>query len=200
MVSERARKRYYTVGEANAQVARLSELFGRVMQLRAQLKTLYHRLDEAGFAPTHEEVPKDPEELAGELARELAVELEDDDLLSILDVGDEDEDEDEDDDDDEDEDDDDEPTAPVEVPPAIERDRRIFFGMAETLKEQIEAVLATGCVIKDIEIGLVDWLASHQGREVWLCWKYGERQVAYWHETTAGFAGRRPVSELELER
>jgi hypothetical protein len=149
MVSERARKRYYTVGEANAQVDRLSELFGRVMQLRAQLKAIYQRLDEAGFAPTQEQ-QEDPE-------------------------GDEDD----------------------KLPADVERDRRLFFGMAEALKEQVEAILATGCVIKDIEVGLVDWLASHHGREIWLCWKYGERQVEFWHELTSGFDSRRPVSELE---
>jgi hypothetical protein len=50
--------------------------------------------------------------------------------------------------------------------------------------------------VKDIEIGLVDWPAMHEGREVLLCGKYGEREVASWHERDAGFAGRRPVAEL----
>lgn len=82
------------------------------------------------------------------------------------------------------------------LPPDIARMHKIFVGMADTLREQIEAIMATGCVIKDIELGLVDWPAYHEGREIWLCWKYGENEIGYWHERATGFDGRRPVSEL----
>jgi hypothetical protein len=82
-------------------------------------------------------------------------------------------------------------------PPEIQRDLARFRGLVEALREQIEAIQGTGCVIKDIEVGLVDWPALHQGREVLLCWKYGEPEVAFWHETHTGFAGRRPVAELD---
>jgi len=85
-----------------------------------------------------------------------------------------------------------------EPPPAeIQRDLARFRGLVEALREQIEAIQETGCVIKDIEVGLVDWPALHQGREVLLCWKYGEAEVSFWHELDTGFAGRRPVSELD---
>lgn len=83
--------------------------------------------------------------------------------------------------------------------PEVQRDRAWFRGLVEALREQIEAIQETGCVIKDIEVGLVDWPALHQGREVLLCWKYGEPEVAFWHELNTGFAGRRPVSELSDE-
>ena len=83
--------------------------------------------------------------------------------------------------------------------PEVQRDLARFRGLVETLREQIEAIQETGCVIKDIEVGLVDWPALHQGREVLLCWKYGEPEVAFWHELTTGFAGRRPISELSDE-
>ena len=84
-----------------------------------------------------------------------------------------------------------------EPPPDVQRDLARFRGLVETLREQIEAIQDTGCVIKDIEVGLVDWPALHQGREVLLCWKYGEPEVGFWHELNTGFAGRRPISELE---
>lgn len=86
----------------------------------------------------------------------------------------------------------------VEQPePEVQRDLARFRGLVEALREQIEAIQETGCVIKDIEVGLVDWPALHKGREVLLCWKYGEPEVAFWHETHTGFDGRRPVSELD---
>jgi hypothetical protein len=83
-----------------------------------------------------------------------------------------------------------------EIPPDVVRNRAIFYGMAQALREQIEAILELGCVIKDIESGLVDWPAMHQEREIWLCWRYGEGAVEHWHELRSGFSGRRPVTEL----
>lgn len=133
-------KRYFGVSEANRHVDELNQLFGAVMQLRAQLKTLYQRLSDAGHAPGKDDDEQIPEELS--------------------------------------------------------RDRAVFEGMAQALKEQVRAIMATGCVIKDIEIGLVDWPALHEGREIWLCWKYGEDAVRFWHDHHTGFNGRRPVSEL----
>jgi hypothetical protein len=57
-------------------------------------------------------------------------------------------------------------------------------------------VLATGAILKDINIGLVDFLAQRNGREVYLCWKFGEEQIDFWHDIDAGFSGRRPVDEF----
>jgi hypothetical protein len=84
------------------------------------------------------------------------------------------------------------PGAPVEVV----RDRTLFKGMAEVLRADINSVLALGCVIKDIDVGLVDWLARSGREEVLLCWRFGEREVGFFHGLETGFAGRRPVSEL----
>ncbi len=60
----------------------------------------------------------------------------------------------------------------------------------EALVSQIQA---TGALVKDLETGLLDFPAWRDGREVYLCWRYGEETVAYWHEVDAGFAGRKPL-------
>lgn len=52
-----------------------------------------------------------------------------------------------------------------------------------------------GCEVKDIDMGLVDFRAERDGREVYLCWKLGEPEVRWWHEMETGFAGRRPLEE-----
>jgi hypothetical protein len=31
------------------------------------------------------------------------------------------------------------------------------------------------------------------GREVYLCWRLGEPEVAHWHELNEGFAGRQKL-------
>jgi hypothetical protein len=48
-------------------------------------------------------------------------------------------------------------------------------------------------LIKDINTGLLDFLALKDGREVYLCWQYGEGDIAFWHEVDAGYAGRQPI-------
>jgi hypothetical protein len=50
-----------------------------------------------------------------------------------------------------------------------------------------------GVVVKDISIGLVDFPALRAGREILLCWKYDEPQVAYWHDLQSGYAGRQKI-------
>ena len=47
-----------------------------------------------------------------------------------------------------------------------------------------------GCILKDLNVGLVDFLAQRDGREVYLCWRYGEPRVDYFHELHTGFRGR----------
>ena len=50
-----------------------------------------------------------------------------------------------------------------------------------------------GIEVKDLTTGLIDFLALKDGREVYLCWKYNEGTIQYWHEIEAGFAGRQPI-------
>jgi hypothetical protein len=69
--------------------------------------------------------------------------------------------------------------------------------VVEQLKGLIRELEPIGCQLKDPRVGLIDFPATHQGREVLLCWKHGEQTIEYWHEADAGLAGRRPVAELE---
>jgi len=63
----------------------------------------------------------------------------------------------------------------------------------EKLDALIHRILDTGVIIKDVNIGLLDFPALRDGHEVYLCWQYGEGDIAYWHETDAGYAGRQPI-------
>lgn len=66
---------------------------------------------------------------------------------------------------------------------------------AMRLEEGVRGIMALGAVIKDIDAGLVDFVGLRNGREIFLCWQYGEEEIGYWHELNAGFAGRRPLDE-----
>jgi hypothetical protein len=64
----------------------------------------------------------------------------------------------------------------------------------ERLDALVHRIQDTGVLIKDINIGLLDFPALRNGREVYLCWQYGEGDIAYWHEVDAGYAGRQPIN------
>jgi hypothetical protein len=68
---------------------------------------------------------------------------------------------------------------------------------------QLEAVIRkiqeTGCLVTDVETGVVDFRSRLGGEEVYLCWKLGEERIAYWHGIDEGFAGRKPLDESPPE-
>lgn len=54
-----------------------------------------------------------------------------------------------------------------------------------------------GVMVKGIDGGLVDFPhIRNNGEEVYLCWKYGEGEISWWHSIPEGFSGRRNISEL----
>jgi hypothetical protein len=48
-------------------------------------------------------------------------------------------------------------------------------------------------VVKDINVGLLDFLADRHGRDVYLCWRYGEPRIEFYHDLHNGFNGRQPI-------
>lgn len=54
-----------------------------------------------------------------------------------------------------------------------------------------------GAQLKDLDEGLVDFFTSCGEEVVFLCWKEGEERIRFWHDLESGFAGRRPLEELE---
>jgi len=67
------------------------------------------------------------------------------------------------------------------------------------LREIFEKIEKMGVLVKDLDIGLIDFLTLYQGREVCLCWKLGEERIRFWHGTEEGFAGRKPIDDQFLE-
>ncbi len=61
------------------------------------------------------------------------------------------------------------------------------------IERLVHRIRSYGCILKDMNSGLLDFLSERDGREVYLCWRYGEPEVAYYHELHTGFSGRRPV-------
>ena len=65
------------------------------------------------------------------------------------------------------------------------------------LQAYLDELADIGVELKDYSLGVLDFVALHEGREVHLCWKLGEQTIAHWHESDAGFAGRQPLETLD---
>jgi hypothetical protein len=70
----------------------------------------------------------------------------------------------------------------------FERDR-----LTESLRSALEKIQATGCVVKDLDSGLLDFPALINNEEVYLCWRLGEERIRFWHRQDEGFAARKPI-------
>ncbi|HEY0129422.1 MAG TPA: DUF2203 domain-containing protein [Rubrobacter sp.] len=57
----------------------------------------------------------------------------------------------------------------------------------------IERIRELGVVLKDLDVGLLDFPHQREGRVVFLCWHPPEERIGYWHEIEAGYAGRQPL-------
>ncbi|MDA0746259.1 MAG: DUF2203 domain-containing protein [bacterium] len=71
--------------------------------------------------------------------------------------------------------------------------------MIDTLNEFFAELEQLGCSYKDpnFKLGLVDFPALIEGKEVELCWRSDEPSVAFYHGQE-GYAGRKPIPEKYL--
>lgn len=70
----------------------------------------------------------------------------------------------------------------------LERDRA-----AGVLQAALERIHSTGCLVKDLDIGLLDFPARLNNQDVFLCWRLGEDRIRFYHSQEDGFAGRKPI-------
>lgn len=54
-----------------------------------------------------------------------------------------------------------------------------------------------GCLLKDIDQGIIDFLSVHEGRDIFLCWQVGENNISFWHELDSGFENRKSIELLK---
>ena len=66
-------------------------------------------------------------------------------------------------------------------------------GAALAMKKAAEDLQSVGCLLKDLDMGLLDFPTLYRGEEVYLCWKRGEHAIEFWHGVTEVFRGRKPI-------
>jgi len=72
-------------------------------------------------------------------------------------------------------------------------DRDRIERLTAEMQQGLGEIVDLGGAPKDLALGLVDFLHLREGREVNLCWKYGEREIRHWHGLDEGYAGRKPL-------
>ena len=80
-----------------------------------------------------------------------------------------------------------------EDPEEIARLKRALVERMSRYDTGWQEVQKLGAFVKDPQIGLVDFYGRIDGRLVWLCWRYGEETLRYFHELDSGYSGRKPL-------
>ncbi len=63
------------------------------------------------------------------------------------------------------------------------------------IHDGVKEIESLGCVVKDLDHGLVDFPARRGHEQVYLCWRLGEPEIRHWHGLQEGFAGRKPLGD-----
>jgi hypothetical protein len=80
--------------------------------------------------------------------------------------------------------------------PARQRDLRTRReASVQALRKALGAIEETGALVKDLDIGLLDFMTRYRSQDVCLCWKLGEDAIRFWHGAEEGFRGRKQIDE-----
>jgi hypothetical protein len=69
----------------------------------------------------------------------------------------------------------------------------------EAIEEALEKIHSTGCVVKDLDAGLLDFPGRIHDQDILYCWKVGEDRIRFYHSQDEGFAGRKPIDPRDSE-
>ncbi|MGH9773922.1 MAG: DUF2203 domain-containing protein [Candidatus Acidiferrales bacterium] len=65
--------------------------------------------------------------------------------------------------------------------------------LEKTIEGAVEKIHSTGCLIKDLDGGLLDFPARLNDQAIYYCWRLGEDRIRFYHSQDEGFAGRKPI-------
>jgi hypothetical protein len=79
----------------------------------------------------------------------------------------------------------------------LEKLRAEHERLSEVIRTALQRIESTGCVVKDLDAGLLDFPAVINDEEVYLCWRLGEDRIRFYHRQDEGFAARKPLDPRE---
>lgn len=70
---------------------------------------------------------------------------------------------------------------------------------SQNLRGALERIQSTGCVVKDLDSGLLDFPARLNDEAIYYCWRLGEDRIRFYHRQDEGFAGRKPIDPRDAD-
>ncbi|MXY69171.1 MAG: DUF2203 family protein [Acidobacteriia bacterium] len=80
-------------------------------------------------------------------------------------------------------------------PDKVARQKLERISLMQLIDDRVSDIQSSGCLVKDLDLGLLDFPALLNGVEVYLCWKLGESRIEWWHSTQEGYSGRRRIMD-----
>ena len=80
-------------------------------------------------------------------------------------------------------------------PDHVARRKLERVSLVQSIEAAVKEIQGSGCLVKDLDMGLLDFPALLNGVEVYLCWKLGETKIEWWHSTHDGYSGRRRIMD-----
>jgi hypothetical protein len=71
--------------------------------------------------------------------------------------------------------------------------------LESSIATALEKIHSTGCVVKDLDVGLLDFPARLNDEDIYYCWRVGEDRIRFYHRQDEGFAGRRPIDPRDAD-
>jgi hypothetical protein len=65
--------------------------------------------------------------------------------------------------------------------------------LSAAIHTAVERIQSTGCVVKDLDSGLLDFPARLRDEDIYYCWRLGEDRIRFYHRQDEGFASRKPI-------
>ncbi len=71
--------------------------------------------------------------------------------------------------------------------------------LESSIAAALEKIHSTGCVVKDLDVGLLDFPARLNNEDIYYCWRVGEDRIRFYHRQDEGFAGRKPIDPRDAD-
>jgi hypothetical protein len=71
--------------------------------------------------------------------------------------------------------------------------------LESSIAAAVEKIHSTGCVVKDLDVGLLDFPARLNDEDIYYCWRVGEDRIRFYHRQDEGFAGRKPIDPRDAD-
>ncbi|ARM74970.1 DUF2203 domain-containing protein [Acidianus manzaensis] len=79
----------------------------------------------------------------------------------------------------------------------MEGNKDALSAYVSRIDQIIKEITEKGIILRDLDLGILDFPAIINDRPAYLCWREGEDKILYWHYLEEGYKGRKRISGEE---